>query len=570
MKNSKEKENTAMNAAIAVGTMTGAPHALPSFEEIPLSKIRESQTNPRRQFDEAKLAELAGNIKQYGVLHPILVRPLPLEAADRYELVAGARRYRASKLAGRDSIPATVRELTDTQCLELQLIENLQRADVHELDEAQGYAALIELQPETYSVETIAAKVGRSQAYVYARLRLTHLVDEAKQAFYSAKLTVAHAFEIARLQPNDQQRALQECCPQHRNAAAILKDRKAEAVTVRELREWIEQEIHLDLTNAPFDPQDDTLLPSAGACVRCPKRTGNNPLLFPEVRQKSICTDRECYRAKVEALVQIRVKQLEDKGEKPLSVSQAPSWQRNGHTPDVLFEGQFLKLKTKGECPNAKAAVYIDGKSAGAVFYICKDETCAVHARATRYEPTPKERAEHAREILAERVEKQTRARTLDAVRKKLPDVLSHADLKMAVLDYFRRLGHDNHRRLCKVYGWEEKKSKTSWGARTVDYEKIGTTAVEAMTAAGLNCFLVVCALVSDLYCPGYNPRQPLAKDSNLARAAARCKVETTKIGATVRAELSKATNKPQNEANSDKKNGKSAMQQSRARRRSK
>jgi len=123
---------------------------------------------------------------------------------------------------------------------------------------------------------------------VSGRLRLIQLIPEAKQAFYDEKLTVAHAFEIARLQPNDQRRALQECFPQYRNAAAILKDKKAEATTVRELRGWIEREIHLDLTNAPFDPQDETLLPKAGACARCPKRTGSNPLLFPEVRQKSV------------------------------------------------------------------------------------------------------------------------------------------------------------------------------------------------------------------------------------------------------------------------------------------
>jgi ParB-like chromosome segregation protein Spo0J len=72
---------------------------------------------------------------------------------------------------------------------------------VHELDEARGYAALMQLQPETYTVETLAEKIGRSEKYVYARLRLTHLVDEVQQAFYTAKLTVAHAFEIARLQP---------------------------------------------------------------------------------------------------------------------------------------------------------------------------------------------------------------------------------------------------------------------------------------------------------------------------------------------------------------------------------
>src|SRR5437588_7941825 len=310
--------------------VTSPFQAEPAHQDIPLAKIRESKTNPRRFFDEAKLAELADNIGQYGVLQPILLRPLPDGEAGMYELVAGTSRYRASKLAKRESIPATVSELTDAQALELQVIEN-----VHPLDEAQGYADLIELQPDTYTVEAIASRVGRSPAYISGRLRLIQLTAEAKQAFYDDKLTVAHAFEIARLQPNDQRRALQECFPQYRNAAAILKDKKAEATTVRELRAWIEREIHLDLTNAPFDPQDETLLPKAGACARCPKRTGSNPLLFPEVRQKSICTDRECYRAKLEALVQIQVKPFEEKGEKPLRVSQALAWQTNGHTKDV-------------------------------------------------------------------------------------------------------------------------------------------------------------------------------------------------------------------------------------------
>jgi ParB family chromosome partitioning protein len=534
-----------MNATmVASGTKT-VPPVVSSIQDIPLGRIRESKTNPRRFFDEAKLAELADNIRQHGVLQPILLRPLPNGEAGTYELVAGTRRYRASKIAKRESIPATVRELSDAQALELQVIENVQRVDVHPLDEAQGYAALIELEPDTYTVESIAARVGRSPAYVNGRLRLIQLIPEAKQAFYEDKLTVAHAFEIARLQPNDQRRALQECFPHYRNAAAILKDKKAEATTVRELRAWIEREIHLDLTNAPFDPQDDTLLPKAGACARCPKRTGSNPLLFPEVRQKSICTDRECYRVKVEALVQIQVKPLEEKGEKPLRVSQAPAWQVNGHAKDVLFEGQYRKAKGKGECPNAKAAVLIDGKGAGSIFYLCQTEKCDVHNRVTRYQSTPQEQAQRKKEALAERVEKLSRVRILEAIRKKLPDVLCRPDLEMVALDYFRRLGHDNHRRLAKLYAWEEKKSKTSWGAQTVDYEKLAAAAVQGMKTADVHRFLVVCALVSDLYCPGYDPRQTLAKDSNLARTAARYKVATAKITAAVRTELS--SKRPQN-----------------------
>src|SRR5213080_2154330 len=219
-------------------------------------------------------------------------------------------------------------------------------------------------------------------------------------------------------------------------------------------------------------------------------RTGSNPLLFPEVRQKTICTDRECYRAKIEALVHIQVKPLEEKGEQPLRVSQAPAWQANRHAKDVLFEGQYRKAKAKGECPNTKAAVLIDGKNAGSIFYLCQTEKCDVHNRVTRYQPTPQEQAQRKKEALAERVEKLSRVRVLEAIRMKLPDALSRPDLEMVALDYFRRLGHDNHRRLSKFYAWEEKKSKTSWGVQTVDYEKIAAAAVQAMKGAAVRRIL--------------------------------------------------------------------------------
>src|SRR5690348_12496398 len=109
-----------MNAA-TLSTATAAPQTPGAIQEILLSHICPSSTNPRRRFDETRLAELAANIRLYGVLQPVLVRLAPSGAPDRYELVAGERRYRASKLAGRNSVPATVRELTDAQCLEIQL-----------------------------------------------------------------------------------------------------------------------------------------------------------------------------------------------------------------------------------------------------------------------------------------------------------------------------------------------------------------------------------------------------------------------------------------------------------------
>ena len=155
----------------------------------------------------------------------------------------------------------------------------------------------------------------------------------------------------------------------------------------------------------------------------------------------------------------------------------------NGHAKDVLFEGQYRNAKAKGECPNTKAAVLIDGKG-GSIFYLCQTEKCDVHNRVTRYQPTPHEQAQRKKEALGERVEKLSRVRILEAIRNKLPDVLSRPDLELVAFDYFRRLGHDNHRRLSKLYAWEEKKSKTSWGAETVDYEKIAAVAVQAMKTA--------------------------------------------------------------------------------------
>ena len=108
----------------------------------------------------------------------------------------------------------------------------------------------------------------------------------------------------------------------------------------------------------------------------------------------------------------------------------------------------------------------------------------------------------------------------------------------MVALDYFRRLGHDNHHRLFQVYGWEEKKTKTSWGGMSVDYEKLAEARIRTMTAADLNRFTVTCALLPDLYCPGYSSAETLSKEANLMRTAARYKVDASKITATVTTEL--------------------------------
>ena len=132
------------------------------YRDLPLSVLTESRTNPRRFFEDSALKELAASIRSQGVLSPLLVRPL----TDRsFEIVAGARRYRAAQLAEAETVPVRIVNLTDAEALEAQLIENLQRRDVHPLEEAQGFRALLNLDEPKYSIEQIAAKTGKSPAY---------------------------------------------------------------------------------------------------------------------------------------------------------------------------------------------------------------------------------------------------------------------------------------------------------------------------------------------------------------------------------------------------------------------
>src|SRR4051812_46403651 len=126
--------------------------------EISIASTSASKTNPRKHFHQAELDELAASIRSHGVLQPVLVRPAP-SAKDPnvlFEIVAGERRFRAAKAAGLSTIPAIVRSLTDLQVLEIQVIENLQRSNLHPLEEAEGYEALRKCDPN-YNADIIAA-----------------------------------------------------------------------------------------------------------------------------------------------------------------------------------------------------------------------------------------------------------------------------------------------------------------------------------------------------------------------------------------------------------------------------
>jgi ParB family chromosome partitioning protein len=167
-----------------------ATHA--QIREIPVAKILPNPAQPRLSYEEDSLTELADSIREHGVLQPILVRP----AGSQYELIAGERRWRASRLAQRESIPAIVAEFDDETALEVSIIENLQRENVSPLEEAAMFRKMTEL---GYSVRQLAQKIGKDKGYVENRMRLADAPPEIRELVSVRKDTISHAYELMKI-----------------------------------------------------------------------------------------------------------------------------------------------------------------------------------------------------------------------------------------------------------------------------------------------------------------------------------------------------------------------------------
>jgi len=280
------------------------------LRNIPLDAITESTFNPRKNFDPAKLAELTESIKTSGVLQPILVRPLTgdrvgdTERSVQFEIIAGARRYRASEAAGLATIPAIVRAMTNDAAMEAAILENLQRDDLTELEEAEGYEAL--MSHAAITADQVGAKIGKSRSYVYGRLKLLDLSHECKQAMRAGQLDASRALLIARIPDSTLQAKALE--------AAIAPDYRGDTLSVRGFQSWLQANVMLRLDKATFKITDSRLIASAGSCKDCPKRTGANPDLFADVSSADICTDTACYHAKEDAHRAALIARAEKKG----------------------------------------------------------------------------------------------------------------------------------------------------------------------------------------------------------------------------------------------------------------
>lgn len=280
-----------------------------SEQIVPLQVDHVVEPKAHRRIDTKALEELTESVATHGILSPILVRPVN----GRHELVFGQRRLLAARAAGLQEIPAMVREMTDAQVLEAQIIENCQREDIHPMEEAESYRTLHETYG--YHVEEIAAKVGKSKAYVYGRLKLCALTEDAKQAFLDNELTASTALLVARIPvPELQDQAAKEI------THPPFQD---EPFSYREAFNYIQQNFMLRLHDAPFPKADAELVADAGPCTTCPNRTGNQPELFSDVKSADVCTNPKCYQAKLDAhWARLKV-EAKEKGHRVLSDKEA-------------------------------------------------------------------------------------------------------------------------------------------------------------------------------------------------------------------------------------------------------
>lgn len=415
-------------------------HIASPYRDLPLMQLQESPTNPRRRYDEAALQELAISIQSQGVLAPILVRQLE---SGPFEVIAGSRRFRAAKIAELPEIPVHIVEMTDAQVLEAQCVENLQREDVHPLEEANAFSAMLR---QHYDVATIAAKIGKPAAFVVSRIQLTQLIPAIADAFLVDKLTIGHATLIAKLPPAHQPEAFTASY-----RSVWMTDGQTQIlVPIKELASWIESNILMELRTASFDRKDAELVPDAGSCHDCPKRTGANALLFPE-SQRDACLDRECFQTKINAHVARSI----DRNANLIQITTTWNGHRNGgplsrnHYTEIVAAKSGKKARAERspaqtKCPHVAEGLVVEGADRGRTLTICAEPTCPIHhAEAQKAKAAQQEtRANQRKEDERRKEDLIARQRILSAILQKVAEP-TKADMELIAREFFGNLSHE-------------------------------------------------------------------------------------------------------------------------------
>jgi ParB/RepB/Spo0J family partition protein len=338
--------------------------------EIEVGRIVPSPTNPRKDFAEGALQELAESIRDQGVLQPLIL--IQREGEFVFELVCGERRWRAAQLAGLGTVPCLVKELSKQQIIEIQWIENLQRNDLTPLDEALGLAGLM---AEGWTVEKLCERFKKKRSTIFNRLKLAKLEGVVREALKAGKIDATLAGLLASLPASAQEAALKKV------AEGYYAD--GEPMSFREAKRYIDQNFDASLEDVPWDLEDKKLFKEAGSCAKCPKRSGN----LPEEEQKelraggsedgpNVCTDLSCRQEKLNRFRAARLEEQAAKGERVATVEECDRafagsggeylGNRSGYidlNETLRFsDGKWHGLNEKLRKPKSKPVVLVNAK----------------------------------------------------------------------------------------------------------------------------------------------------------------------------------------------------------------
>lgn len=355
------------------------------YQEMEITKLFPSPTNPRKHFNETKLDELKKSIVISGVQEPLIIRHAPeigqfvtgLETGyPEYEIVAGERRYRASLLAEKSTVPVLIKELTDEQVMEIQAIENLQREDVNLVDQADAFKLWIDIYLKEHSSDKnvdydvalmdLSNKIGKSVSWITKVMKLSDLVDAAKQMVVDEKISIQHAVHIARLPKKDQEECVRYC--------------KQNQPSVDGLVYFIQNRLVRNLNKAPFSTTDPKLVEAAGACITCSKRSGANQTLFNDIQSKDLCFDSNCYSVKLQNFVLNKIIELTEKGEEYKLILDYSHDSYPSQFKGKIYDGpRKILYNSSYNCEYMIKGVYVSEDEYGQIVNICINKECKKH-----------------------------------------------------------------------------------------------------------------------------------------------------------------------------------------------
>ena len=300
--------------------------------EVAPADILASPTNPRRHFSPEAMAELVASVRSHGVIEPLIVRK---NGGAKFHLVAGERRLRAATEAGLKTIPVRVMELSDEEALEVQTIENLHREDLNPVEEAQGFAALIEA--GQYTPQTLAEKLGKSRSHIFGRLKLLKAGAAVREALARGELAPSVGTLLAQVPPKLQGQALKATLQGHWGHGGPMSFRQA--------KDYLAREYSRPLKGEAFFRADPADLTPAGTCAACPRRSGN--LEDAEAGSPNVCTDPGCFEAKRKAWGKRRLAEAKAAGQPTMSRKEYEKIRyRSSHEPADAHCWQDSKSRT--------------------------------------------------------------------------------------------------------------------------------------------------------------------------------------------------------------------------------